>query len=263
MESNVALLRAASGLERLMAGVPQTGPIKDSTVAQVSAYLYYQANVLASLESNAAFKNLFKTTIFNQIEKDFGEYIDAKARISPKSLHHVYEWNKVGKPQSRLFKLYMMETPGLSFKLNFEFMPSRSSVPSKNVKQKKRYIFANKARVMEDGQPLIITPKNAERLVFQINGQTVFMPKGQSVTIRKPGGSASTNQFTLAYSRFFSGAQVNNSIKNSGFQHIFNSKMAKALSIPSSIKKVQYSFSPNSIKMQADAALTASFGGAL
>ncbi len=59
------------------------------------------------------------------------------------------------------------------------------------------------------------------------------------------------------------GRLVNESIKRSGFQKIFNSSVTKALSVPSNIKKVQYSFSPNLIRSQADAALAASFGGAM
>lgn len=263
MESNVALLQAASGLERLMVGVPQNGPIKDSTVAQVSALLYYQANVLAKLEQNKGFQKLFKTTIFNQIEKEFGEYVDAKARISPRSLHHVYEWNRTGKPTSRLFKLTSTNAPGLAFKVNYEFKLSRSNVPSKNKMQRNKYKFANKARVMETGMPIVIRPKSAERLVFEMNGQTVFMPKGASVLVKRPGGSGVKNQFDLAYSRYFSGELVNSAIKNSGFQQIFSTKIIKSLNAPASIKKVRYSFSPNTIRTEADSALMKEFGGAL
>ncbi len=71
---------------------------------------------------------------------------------------------------------------------------------------------------------------------------------GKSVTVRRPGGSASTNQFTLAHSRFFSGRLVNESIKKSGFQKVFNSRITKALGVPSNIKKVQYSFSPSTVE---------------
>ena len=246
-----------------MVGVPQNGPIKDSTVAQVSALLYYQANVLAKLESNEGFKNLFKKTIFNQIEKEFGEYIDSKARIQPRSLHHVYEWGKTGNSQHRLFKLNSIDGLGLSFKVNYEFKISKSSVPSKNKMQKKKYVFANKASVMEKGMPIVIRPKSAERLVFEMNGITVFMPKGASVMVKRPGGSGVKNQFDLAYSRYFSGQLVNSAIKNSGFQQIFGAKMVGALGAPSSIKKIKYSFSPNAIKMEADAALVKEFGGAI
>ena len=262
MDSSVALIQAASGLERLMAGtVP--GIIKDSTVAQISAFLYYEAAVLSKLTSNAEFKHLFKSTIFNQIEKDFGQYIDAQARTKPKSLHHVYEWKKTGNPTARLFDLYLIDTGGLSFRIGRDFKLSKSAVPSKNPKQKRKYVFANKATVMEEGMPVVIRPRSAERLVFELDGATVFMPKGSSVTVKRPGGRAATNQFALAYGRFFGGQLVNSSIKGSGFQRIFNAKIAKALDVPINIKKVQYSFSAGKIRMQADAALSSSFGGSL
>ena len=262
MDSSVALIQAASGLERLMAGtVP--GIIKDSTVAQISAFLYYEAAVLSKLTSNAEFKHLFKSTIFNQIEKDFGQYIDAQARTKPKSLHHVYEWNKTGNPTARLFDLHLIDTGGLSFRIGRDFKLSKSAVPSKTPKQKRKYVFANKATVMEEGMPVVIRPRSAERLVFELDGATVFMPKGSSVTVKRPGGRAATNQFALAYGRFFGGQLVNSSIKGSGFQRIFNAKIAKALDVPINIKKVQYSFSAGKIRMQADAALSSSFGGSL
>lgn len=258
--SGVALLQAASGLERLMVGAP-VGVVKDSTVAQISAFLYYQANVAAKLTSNKSFQRLFKTTIFNQIDKDFGLFIDSQARTKPKSLHHVYEWNKTGQSSSRLYKLNKIESAGLSFKINYELKLSKTSVPTKNRKQTSRYVFANKASVMEKGMPIIIRPRSAERLVFEIDGEAVFMPKGKSVTVKSPGGRASTNQFDLAYSRYFSGPLVSNSIKASGFQNIFGSQFEKAMKVPSSISKVRYSFSPGTIRLQAEAALTEQFGG--
>lgn len=262
LDSSVALVQAASGLERLMAGTAP-GILKDSTVAQISAFLYYDAMVLSKLTENDAFKNLFKTTIFNQIEKDFGNYVDSQARVKPRSLHHVYEWNKAGVPTARLFSLYTIGTNGLSFKINYNFKLSKSAVPSKNKKQKKRYVFANKADVMEAGMPIIIRPRSAERLVFEMDGETVFMPKGTSVTVGKPGGSQASHQFSLSYGRFFGGPLVNSSIKSSGLQRIFNSKITKALGLPMNIRKVQYSFSAGKIRLQADASLHAAFGGSL
>lgn len=259
--SGVALLQAASGLERLMPGASYAGVVKDSNVAQISAFLYYQANVAARLTSNKAFQRLFKTTVFKQIDQDFGLFIDSQARIKPKSLHHVYEWNKTGESASRLYKLNKIDSTGLSFKINYEFKLSKTSVPAKNRKQKSRYVFANKASVMEKGMPIIIRPKSAERLVFEIDGEAVFMPKGKSVTVKSPGGRASTNQFDLAYSRYFSGPMVSNSIKASGFQNLFGTRFEKAMKVPSSISKVRYSFSPGTIRLQAEAALTEQFGG--
>ena len=261
MESNVALLQAASGLEKTMTGTSGNRIIKDSSVAQISAALYYQANVLANLVDNQAFKEKFKSIISNQIMKDFGLYIDAKARSNPKSLHHVYEWKKVGNASARLFSLYTIDTPGISFKLSYEFKPSKSFVPSS--KSKRKHVFINKASVMEAGNPLVIRPRYAQRLVFEMNGITIFMPKGQPVTVKTPGGKASRNQFTLAYARFFNGGLVSESIKKSGFQKIFNTVSAKALRIPASIRKVKYSFSPNVVRNEADAAVATMWGGAI
>lgn len=261
MESNIALVRVASGFERLMVGSKGTGMLKDSTVAQISAALYYQAHVLNKLTNNKQFKEAFKKTIFDQIMKDFGNYIDAKARTNPKSLHHVYEWKKVGNPSSRLFALTMIDGSGISFKIGYEFKESKSFVPTQ--KGRRKHVFKNKASVMEAGQPLVISPRNAQRLVFEVDGETVFLPIGRSVTIKSPGGRKSTNQFDLAYSQFFRGNLVNESVKRSGFQRIFSQASAKALRIPGNISKVKYSFSPNVVRNQADAAALSAFGGVI
>ena len=82
-----------------------TSILKDSTVAQISATVYYQAHVMAKLTSNKNFQNKFNTMIFKQINEDFGSYIDAKARTSPIAFHHVYEWKKAGNPEARLFEI--------------------------------------------------------------------------------------------------------------------------------------------------------------
>ena len=258
MSSSTLLVQAASGLEKLMVG-NMTGHIKDSTVAQISAAVYYQSHVMAKLMENKQFQRQFNSVIFNQISNDFGKYIDAKARTNPKSLHHVYEWNKVGVEESRLFKLKKMPSDGLNIRITHEFKLSKTKVPSKA--RSTKYIFAKKASVMEAGMPVIISPRTAERLVFEINGYVVFMPKGASVTVTRPGGARATNQFKLAYSQFFTGNLVNVSIKNSGFQKLFNSSISKSMKIPANIKKVQYKFSANTIRTQAETSLDMAFGG--
>jgi hypothetical protein len=255
------LIQASSGLERLMVGNRDKAIFKDSTVAQVSAFVYYEASVISKLTKNKAFQNKFSKLIFDQINKDFPAYIDSQARVKPKSLHHVYEWKKAGQPTARLFKLNRLSQDGLSFSFNYEFLPSRSAVPTKMTG--KKHVFANKASVMEKGEPIIIAPRSSERLVFNMDGVTVFMPIGASVTVRRPGGSSVKNFFDLQYSRYFSGQLVNESIKKSGFQKMFSGSMAKALKLPGNIKRIQYSFSSNSIRSQADTSLTQAFGGSL
>ena len=259
MASEVMALQAASGLVKLMAGQPVSGVLKDSTVAQISAAIFYKTNVMAKLTSNVAFQRSFNNIIFNQIENDLGAYIDSKATVSPRSLHHVYEWGQAGIKEARLFKLNRIADMGLGFTLNYELKDSKSFVPAKG--SRNRHVFVKKAEVMEQGKTVVITPRSSERLVFELDGETVFMPKGQSVTVTKPGGVAKKNSFLFAYKHFFTGNLVNMSIKKSGFQRLFNSAMTRALDTPVNIKRVQYKFSPNSVASQADAALLAAFSG--
>ena len=258
MDSSAILVQAASGLERLMVGAGGK-TVKDSNVAQISAAIYYQAKVVSKLTTNKTFQSKFQKLIFDQIQKDFGEYVDSLARTKPKSLHHMYEWKKTGLPTARLFKLKKIDSKDLSFRLDYMTLPSKSLVPNKY--SKRRHVFTNKASIIEQGTPVRIAPKNAERLVFEINGLVIAMPKGAAVYVKNPGGTAAKNQFKLAYARFFSGQLVNNSIKRSGFQNIFKNGMSKSLAVPTDIRKVKYSFSPGTINMQAESAITAAFGG--
>lgn len=259
MASEILALQAASGLVNLMSGQAVSGTIKDSTVAQISAAIFYKTNVMAKLISNVGFQTLFTNTIFNQVEKDFGEYVDAKARANNRSFHHVYEWGRVGDDSARLFKLNKISQDGLSLKINYDLTDSKSFVPSPN--SRRRHVFVKKASVMEEGKTVVIKPRYSERLVFDVNGYTVFMPRGESVVVTKPGGVGTKNSFLSAYKYFFTGQLVNMSIKKSGFQRIFNSRITRALDLPVQIKTVKYKFSANSIANEADAALISAFAG--
>ena len=257
MASEILAIKAASGLVSLMSNKPASGAIKDSTVAQISAALFYKTNVMARLASNPQFQSAFRNVIFDQLEVDFGDYVDAKARTSPKSFHHVYEWGKIGNDESRLFKLKKLPVDGLSLKVNYELIDSQSFVPSENSNNK--HVFIKKAEIMEQGKTVVIAPRFSERLVFDINGYTVFMPKGESVTVKKPGGAATKNSFFSAYKYFFTGNLVNMSIKKSGFQRLFNSSLSRALGVPAQVRTVKYSFSANQLASEADAATSAAF----
>ncbi|MGA1049197.1 MAG: hypothetical protein ACO3UU_14415 [Minisyncoccia bacterium] len=255
MESNI-LVQSTSVLQKLMSQADD-GFLKNSIVAQISAYIFYNSEVMNQVMQNPGFKNKFNYMVYNQIEKDFGNYVDAKARISKRSLHHIYEWDRAGEAEARLFKLSRKDGEGISFKINYGFLPSKSFAKTD---LKRRHVFVNKASVMEAGMPLKIAPRFSERLVFESNGYTVFMPKGASVTVRRPGGPGVKNAFQMAYTHFFSGNLVNESIKRSGFQNLFNSSIAIALNLPGDIKRVKYKFSPNAIRMQAKSAVTTAFG---
>lgn len=250
MESNTLLVTAASGLEKLMTNNNKRGILKDSIVAQVSAAVYYQSHVMSKIMSSKPVQKKFQTIVFNQVEKDFYSFVDSMARMKPKQYHHVYEWGKTGDPKSRLFCLTKLTSEDFSARLTYDLKMSKSKVP--NSKGKRSYVFANKATIMELGQPVVISPKYSERLVFDTKTHTVFMPKGRSVTVTKPGGVATKTSFYTAYKIFFTGNLVSESIKRSGFQNIFRSDLVKALKLPADIKRVKYSFSPNTVKAMAE-----------
>ena len=254
------LISAASGLEKLMMG-HRGNTLKDSNVAQISAAIYYQAHALEKLVNSKPLHQNFQKIIFKQIDEDFGQYIDAQARVKTRSFHHVYEWNKIGLKSARLFKLKSSDTEGFSFKISFDFLDSKAAVPNKFSNRK--HVFVKKASIMEAGNPLVIRPTYSERLVFNIGEDVIYMPKGKSVTIRKPGGVATKTSFTAAYERFFTSNLVSMSIKKSGFQNIFSASALRALRIPANIKKVSYKFQPNIIKSQAEASARIAAGGVL
>lgn len=258
MESNASLINVAGRLEKFMTAQPK-GNLKQSITSQVSAAIYYQAHVMAKLMNNEAFNNKFKEVIFNQLNKDFSEYLDAKARSNPKTLHHVYEWDMAGSPEGRLFKLNRSSTGTTSFSLSYEFLPSKSFTKTGN----RRHVFINKASVMEAGMPLKIAPRFAERLIFESNGRTIYMPKGASVIVNKPGGEGVKKSFETSFRYFFSGNLARLSIQNSGFERMFNNAMDKSLSLPFDIRTVRYTYSPNTLRHQAGFAVTVAFGSAL
>jgi hypothetical protein len=258
LTSEVLAIRAASGLVNLMSKKPISGTLRDSTVAQISAALFYKTNVMAKLASNPQFQSAFRNVIFDQLEVDFGQYVDAKARSGPKSFHHVYEWGRTGDDEARLFKLNKVPVDGLSLKVNYELLDSKSFVPSEN--SDNRHVFIKKSSVMEEGKLVVISPRFSERLVFDVSGYTVFMPKGQSVTVNKPGGAGTKNSFFSAYKYFFTSTLVSMSIKKSGFQRLFNSSLSRALGVPAQIKTVKYSFSANQLANEADIATSVAFG---
>lgn len=250
MESDFLLVQAASRLEKFMSGSGMTGNLKESLVAQVSAAIYYKSHAVAALTKSKKIDSAFKSIIFNQINEDFGAFMDSQARSKPKTFHHIYEWKLAGDKNSRLFELNKLDSESFQILISYSFKPSKSLVPSSN--GNRRHVFVQKAQIMEEGRPLIISPRYAERLIFETkNGYTVYMPKGKSVTVNRPGGNSVKGSFEVAYKTFFGGQLVNLSIKKSGFQKIFTAAALKTLSLPSDIKRVKYSFSPSAVRAMA------------
>lgn len=121
-------------------------------------------------------------------------YIDSRARMSPESLHHVYEWGRVGDPSARLFEIDCQATKN-TISIFGKFLPSSS------ISENSEEPFVDKARVMENKIAIEIEPRSTNVLAFDVDGQTVFTVN--SVFIANPGGDAVAGSFGRVVDEFF------------------------------------------------------------
>lgn len=136
-----------------------------------------------------------------------GVYIDAAANQNPDALHHVYEWYQEGVRASRLYEFtYSATREGLSFDGTFR--------QSKTMSQDATKPFYDKARIMEEGTPVTITPKRSSVLAFNSGGETVFTRK--SVTNFAPGGEDVQGSFQKVVDEFISRYLTQSFLRASG-----------------------------------------------
>lgn len=138
-----------------------------------------------------------KTIFFQKLGRGvitaLGQYIDINAKANPKALHHVYEWYRTGSPRSRLYDLdFIVNRNGLSVFSNFKQSTSMSGDSTTP--------FFNKAKIMENGTPVLIRPKKASALVFSAGGETVFTKN--PVTVTNPGGNDVQGAYEQVFDEF-------------------------------------------------------------
>lgn len=122
------------------------------------------------------------------------KYIDSQARMSPESLHHVYEWNQVGNADARLFKITSKASKRV-ITFDGKFLASRSVSDNATVP------FTNKAEIMENGISVTIEPNDGV-LAFEDDGEMVFT--ASSIYIAHPGGDEVAGSFGRVIEDFFS-----------------------------------------------------------
>jgi hypothetical protein len=145
------------------------------------------------LEGAQKGKKVFLDNLGRGVIYALGQYVDVEARANKEALHHVYEWYQTGSPQARLFDItYTVSNLGLS--LNSTFRQSRT------LQQDATTPFYNKAKIMEDGIPVVIRPKKNSVLRFYEGGETIFTSK--PVTVRNPGGNQVEGSFERIFDEF-------------------------------------------------------------
>lgn len=157
-------------------------------------------------------KNLGRDTI--EIMKEF---VDSNARVNPSALHHIYEWHRTGSPEARLFDIdYTISNLGLSFRSTFR--------QSSSVKAGSYVPFYDKARIMEQGIPVTIKPRNAKVLAFEADGEQVFTKN--PVTVSSPGGDETTGAFERTLDTFINSYFSQAFFRSSGLQKYIESPTA-------------------------------------
>lgn len=135
----------------------------------------------------------FKDELGRALVDALSRYVDVTAVLDPEKLHHVYEWYQYGIASSRLFEItYGVTVNGISINSNFRQSTTMASDSTKP--------FYDKARVMENGLPVTITPKANGTLRFSDGGEEVFTRK--SVTVNNPGGVEVLHGFERTVNEF-------------------------------------------------------------
>jgi hypothetical protein len=148
---------------------------------------------LGFLEGAQKGKSLFLNNLGKGVIFALGEYVDVEARSSAGALHHVYEWYRTGSPQARLFDInYTVSNLGLSINSTFR--------QSTTIQEESNTPFYNKARIMENGIPVVIKPKKSSVLRFYSDGETVFTTS--PTTVRNPGGKEAEGSFERVFDEF-------------------------------------------------------------
>jgi hypothetical protein len=162
---------------------------------------------LGFLEGAQAGKKQFMANLGQQTIELMKEYIDSSARLNPAMLHHVYEWYQTGSPEARLYDLdYTVSNLGLSIKSSFR--------QSTSVSQNSNVPFYDKARIMEAGITIRVSPRPGKLLKFDVNGETVFTEN--PVTVDNPGGPAVQGGFERIFNEFFNKYFSQAFLRNSG-----------------------------------------------
>lgn len=134
-------------------------------------------------------RRLAKTSV-----SGFYEYLDQLARVNPGMLHHVYEWGRVGDPNSRLFDLKISLSKNNAV-ITSEFLTSETPSDTSNEP------FYEKAKIMEEGIPVIIQEVQAQALFFEIDGIEYF--RTGPITIENPGGPEVRGSFVAQFEEFY------------------------------------------------------------
>lgn len=164
----------------------------------------YNYGFLEGIEMNQIFFNAQLGEVTSDAVKKF---IDSKARMEPQAFHHLYEWDEVGSPNTRLFDFNIKPSKRV---IHFygKFLKSTTTGPESSRP------FRDKAKVMENQISVTVEPRWSDILAFDVEDKTVFTTK--TIYIANPGGDEVAGSFGMAVEEFFNVHFTNTFIRQSG-----------------------------------------------
>lgn len=198
-------------------------------VSAVSGTLFYELMVFWYAIGDDRAMSRYNDKIFEKLKKNYGKYLDGKARAMPRQYHHVYEWNMLGKEAGRLWKLTKRNSGKNTMDIKYQFIQSKRVAPIDPILRtpgptgkvvKKSSVFKNKAFVMEENLPVTMRPKNGKwlaipnRFVFS-PGKNIMFSRGP-VTVRNPGGNDTKYSFAKTFNGYFASGLAVKDLKASG-----------------------------------------------
>jgi hypothetical protein len=172
---------------------------------QMNNFVGYHQGFLEGAQRN---REAFWRSMASEIIDALKLFVDSNARVSPETLHHVYEWHRTGSPEARLFDL-AYRTGGGGISIYYTLRQSSS------VRQGSKTPFYSKAKIMESGVPVTISPVSRLALKFtNESGEDVF--SRSPITVQNPGGIATTGAMEKTFDSFFSSYFTQSFIQTSG-----------------------------------------------
>jgi hypothetical protein len=168
--------------------------------------------------------------------KSFVKDLNSIAKTNKKSYHHIYEWDRVGVNNARLFTVLKTGVDSNNISLLIKFDKSKTKVPIAKRLQKpgpsgkivtRTTVFKNKAEVMEKNSPVSFTAKR--NIAYTTTGRDiVFKRRGTLVTVRRPGGDGTTGAVEK-FAKKWEKSMLRPAINNSGIFNKLSNDISKTM----------------------------------
>lgn len=215
----------------------QVGWQIDKMPEKMTALATFHGELLNKMSRDPKVFNRINNAAAGIVSKYFNAYVDAVARIDKYRYHHIYEFGMVGNKAGRLFKSSIRNG-----QITYSLIDA--SVPNEN-----GYTFAKKAFIMEAGEPILIQPKNATFLAYDLNGEFIISKES---FVPQPGGPYVAGAFQAIADEFFNSSLPNKALREFNFYDtIVNEMKAQTKSVS---KKIDAGAVNQSAQLAAQAA---------